>query len=121
MILLSRVKHLKIRQLRRSCCCPCRELAGLSLPLPPVIARRQAGFFGCYVAYLWLRLHRPAWWLLPGALSLVLFARLLTLHPQSGAGRVQAAYGGLHMAALLVWSWSTKASDPAAARATPNI
>jgi len=50
-----------------------------------------AEIFGCYAVYLWLRLHKPAWWLLPGAVSLVLFAWLLTLHPQVGAGRVYAA------------------------------
>lgn len=43
-----------------------------------------AEIFGCYAAYLWLRLHKPAWWLLPGAVSLAAFAWLLTLHPTTG-------------------------------------
>jgi small multidrug resistance family-3 protein len=61
-----------------------------------------AEIFGCYAVYSWLRLQRPAWWLLPGALALALFAWLLTLHPQAGAGRVYAAYGGVYVAASLV-------------------
>jgi small multidrug resistance family-3 protein len=71
-----------------------------------------AEIFGCYAAYLWLRLHRPAWWLIPGALSLALFAWLLTLHPQVGAGRVYAAYGGVYIAASLVWLWTIEGIQP---------
>ena len=71
-----------------------------------------AEIFGCYAAYLWLRLHHSAWWLLPGALSLALFAWLLTLHPQVGAGRVYAAYGGVYVAASLVWLWIIEGTRP---------
>lgn len=71
-----------------------------------------AEIFGCYAAYLWLRLDRPAWWLIPGALSLALFAWLLTLHPQVGAGRVYAAYGGVYIAASLVWLWTIEGIQP---------
>lgn len=35
---------------------------------------------------------------------LALFAWLLTLHP-SAAGRTYAAYGGMYIAAALVWLW----------------
>jgi len=69
------------------------------------IVTAAAEIFGCYAVYLWLRLHRPAWWLLPGALSLAIFAWLLTLHPQTGAGRIYAAYGGVYIAASLAWLW----------------
>lgn len=62
-----------------------------------------AEIFGCYAVYLWARLHRTAWWLFPAAASLAMFAWLLTLHPQTGAGRVYAAYGGVYVAASLVW------------------
>lgn len=71
-----------------------------------------AEIFGCYAVYLWLRLHKPVWWLLPGAISLALFAWLLTLHPQSGAGRIYAAYGGVYVAASLVWLWVIEGIRP---------
>lgn len=58
---------------------------------------------GCFAVYAWLRLGRSVGWLLPGAVSLVLFAWLLTLHPVHGAGRVYAAYGGVYIVASLVW------------------
>lgn len=76
------------------------------------IATAAAEIFGCYAMYLWLRLHRPAWWLLPGAASLAIFAWLLTLHPQIGAGRVYAAYGGVYVAASLLWLWGVEGIRP---------
>lgn len=57
---------------------------------------------GCYAVFAWLRLGRSPWWLLPGAASLGLFAWLLTLHP-AAAGRTYAAYGGVYIAASLLW------------------
>lgn len=45
---------------------------------------------------------KPLWLLLPAALSLALFAWLLTLHP-TAAGRTYAAYGGVYIAVALVW------------------
>jgi len=65
-------------------------------------ATAAAEIFGCYTAYLWLNLKRSPLWLLPGAMSLALFAWLLTLHP-SVAGRTYAAYGGIYIAASLAW------------------
>ena len=59
---------------------------------------------GCYLSYLWLRRSAPAWVLLPAALSLMLFAWLLSLHP-TAAGRVYAAYGGIYVAVALGWLW----------------
>lgn len=63
-----------------------------------------AEIIGCYLPWLWLRKGHSAWLLLPAALSLVLFAWLLTLHPQA-AGRVYAAYGGVYVATALLWLW----------------
>ncbi len=39
---------------------------------------------------------------MPAALSLALFAFLLTLHP-SAAGRTYAAYGGMYIVVALAW------------------
>jgi small multidrug resistance family-3 protein len=67
---------------------------------------------GCYAVYAWLKLGRPAWWLAPGALALALFAWLLTLHPPVGAGRIYAAYGGVYVAASLMWLWLVEGIRP---------
>lgn len=40
--------------------------------------------------------------LLPAAVSLSLFAWLLTLHPNA-AGRIYAAYGGMYISVALAW------------------
>ncbi len=55
-----------------------------------------AEIVGCYLAYLWIRQDKSALLLVPAALSLALFAWLLSLHP-SAAGRVYAAYGGVYI------------------------
>lgn len=70
-----------------------------------------AEIVGCYLPYLWLRHGKSAWLLLPAAVSLALFAWLLTLHPQS-AGRVYAAYGGVYVATALVWLWLVERQTP---------
>jgi small multidrug resistance family-3 protein len=61
-----------------------------------------AEILGCYLAYLWLRQDRPAWLLLPAALSLALFAWLLSLHP-GPAGRTYAAYGAVYVVTAIGW------------------
>ncbi len=63
-----------------------------------------AEIVGCYLPYLWLRQGRSAWLLIPAALSLALFAWLLTLH-DTASGRVYAAYGGVYIGVALVWLW----------------
>jgi len=63
-----------------------------------------AEILGCYLPWLWLREGRSAWLLLPGAISLALFAWLLSLHP-TAAGRVYAAYGGVYVGVALLWLW----------------
>lgn len=63
-----------------------------------------AEIVGCYLPYLWLTKGYSPWLLVPAALSLALFAWLLTLHP-TAAGRVYAAYGGVYVTVALVWLW----------------
>jgi len=60
---------------------------------------------GCFAFWAWLRLGKPTWWLLPGVLSLIAFACLLTLVETSAAGRAYAAYGGIYIVASLFWLW----------------
>jgi small multidrug resistance family-3 protein len=61
-----------------------------------------AEIVGCYLPYLWLRRDRSPLLLLPAAVSLALFAWLLTLHP-TAAGRTYAAYGGVYVVTALLW------------------
>lgn len=61
-----------------------------------------AEIVGCYLPWLVIKQGKSAWLLIPAALSLGLFAWLLTLHP-TAAGRTYAAYGGMYIAVALVW------------------
>jgi len=70
-----------------------------------------AEIVGCYLPYLWLKKGASAWVLLPTAISLALFAWLLTLHP-TAAGRVYAAYGGVYVTIAIVWLWGVDGIQP---------
>lgn len=63
-----------------------------------------AEIVGCYLPYVWLKAGKSAWVLLPAAMSLALFAWLLTLHP-AASGRVYAAYGGVYIGVAIFWLW----------------
>jgi small multidrug resistance family-3 protein len=67
---------------------------------------------GCFAFWAWLRLGKPVWWLVPGTVSLLLFAYLLTLVDSAAAGRAYAAYGGIYIAASLAWLWSVERVPP---------
>lgn len=68
------------------------------------IGTALAEIVGCYLPYLWLRGGKSPWLLVPGAISLAVFAWLLTLHP-TAAGRIYAAYGGVYISVAIVWLW----------------
>jgi len=61
-----------------------------------------AEIVGCYLPWLVLKQGKSGWLLVPAALSLALFAWLLTLHP-TAAGRTYAAYGGMYVVVALIW------------------
>lgn len=72
-----------------------------------------AEIVGCYLPYLWLNQGRSPWLLVPAALSLALFAWLLSLHP-TAAGRVYAAYGGVYVFVAILWLWLVDGIRPSA-------
>lgn len=76
------------------------------------IAAAVAEIAGCFAFWAWLRLGKSALWLLPGTLSLVLFAWLLTKIDVLFAGRAYAAYGGVYIAASLGWLWVVEKTRP---------
>ncbi len=67
---------------------------------------------GCSAFWAWARLGKSAWWLLPGMLSLALFAFALTRVDATAAGRAFAAYGGVYIAASLLWLWTVEGVRP---------
>jgi small multidrug resistance family-3 protein len=67
---------------------------------------------GCFAFWAWLRLDKPAWWILPGLASLALFACVLTLVESDAAGRAFAAYGGVYIVASLAWLWWVEGIRP---------
>jgi len=67
---------------------------------------------GCFAVWAWMRLGAPVFWLLPGLVSLAAFAWLLTLAPSDFAGRAFAAYGGVYIAASLIWLWAVERQRP---------
>lgn len=70
-----------------------------------------AEILGCYLPYLWLREGKSIVLLVPAAISLALFAWLLTLHP-AAAGRVYAAYGGVYIFVAILWLWQVDGIKP---------
>ena len=71
-----------------------------------------AEIVGCFAFWAWMRQGASAMWLLPGLVSLAAFAWLLTLAPSDYAGRAYAAYGGVYVAASLVWLWLAEGRKP---------
>ncbi|MDB5560412.1 MAG: hypothetical protein JWQ36_3346 [Enterovirga sp.] len=67
---------------------------------------------GCFSVWAVLRLSAPSWWLLPGFACLAAFAYLLTLVEADAAGRAFAAYGGVYIAASLVWLRAVEGFSP---------
>jgi small multidrug resistance family-3 protein len=67
---------------------------------------------GCFAFWAWLRLDRSPWWVAPGLVLLALFAYLLTLVESEAAGRAYAAYGGIYIAASILWLWIAEGHQP---------
>jgi small multidrug resistance family-3 protein len=83
------------------------------MPAPLVfVGAALAEITGCFAFWAWLRLGKPAWWLVPGCASLVLFAWLLTLVDSDAAGRAYAAYGGIYITSALLWLWIVEGVRP---------
>ncbi|MDP6603460.1 MAG: YnfA family protein [Rhodospirillales bacterium] len=67
---------------------------------------------GCFAFWAWVRLAKPALWVLPGMVALIAFAYLLTRIDTLYAGRAFAAYGGVYIAASLLWLWVVGGARP---------
>lgn len=67
---------------------------------------------GCFAFWAWARQGASALWLVPGVLALATFAWLLTRIDSDFAGRAYAAYGGIYIAASLIWLWTFEGKWP---------
>ena len=75
-------------------------------------AAALAEIAGCFAFWAWLKLDKSPLWLMPGMVSLALFAWLLTFIPSEAAGRAYAAYGGVYIAASILWLWLIEGQRP---------
>lgn len=69
---------------------------------------------GCFTFWLWLRRGVSPAVAALGVLSLIGFAVALTRVDAAFAGRAYAAYGGIYIAASLVWLWLVEGQQPTA-------
>lgn len=67
---------------------------------------------GCFTFWMWLRLSKSPLWVIPGVLSLLVFAWALTRVDAVVAGRSYAAYGGIYILASLVWMMAVERTKP---------
>ena len=67
---------------------------------------------GCFAFWAVVRHQASGLWLIPGVLALVLFGWLLTRVDVAFAGRAYAVYGGIYIAASLVWLWLGEGRAP---------
>ena len=74
-----------------------------------------AAFFeiaGCFAFWLWARRGGGFTVVLLGIASLIAFAFSLTRIDSAFAGRAYAAYGGIYIAASLIWLWAIEGQPP---------
>lgn len=82
-------------------------LAALIYPLAALTE-----IIGCFAIWAWWRGGASILWLLPGVTSLALFGWLLAQVQAEFAGRAFAAYGGVYIAASLLWMWGVERQRP---------
>ena len=76
-----------------------------------------AAFFeiaGCFAFWLWIRRGAGVPIAMLGIAGLVGFAVALTRVDSAFAGRAYAAYGGIYIAASLLWLWLVERQRPTA-------
>lgn len=79
---------------------------------PLFAAAALAEIAGCFAFWAWWRLDKSPLWLVPGVASLIAFAWILAFAPTDAAGRAYAAYGGIYIAASLLWLWLAEGVRP---------
>ena len=67
---------------------------------------------GCFTIWMWMRRGAAAYVAVLGIVSLVGFALALSRVDSAFAGRAYAAYGGIYIAASLLWLWIVERQRP---------
>lgn len=67
---------------------------------------------GCFSFWAYVKLHKSIFWLIPGTISLWIFAYLLTWVESDYAGRAYAAYGAIYIFSSLLWMWFMEGNTP---------
>lgn len=67
---------------------------------------------GCFAFWMWIRRGATPLVVVLGVISLIAFALALTRVTSAFAGRAYAAYGGIYIAASLVWLWLVEGQSP---------
>jgi len=68
--------------------------------------------FGCFAFWSYIRMHKSPFWLIPGIISLILFAFMLTKVHSEFAGRAFAIYGGIYIVSALLWLFLVEKNIP---------
>ena len=76
------------------------------------LAAAVAEIGGCFAFWAWLRLGKSVLWVVPGMVALAVFAYLLSRIDSTFAGRAYASYGGVYIAASLLWLWLVEGARP---------
>jgi small multidrug resistance family-3 protein len=67
---------------------------------------------GCFAFWMWIRRGATPLVVVLGVGSLIAFALALTRVDSTFAGRAYAAYGGIYIAASLMWLWLVEGQSP---------
>lgn len=67
---------------------------------------------GCFAFWMWIRRGAAGYVAVLGVVSLIGFALALTRVDSAFAGRAYAAYGGIYIAASLLWLWMVERQRP---------
>lgn len=85
---------------------------GFPVTLIAFIGAALAEIAGCFSFWAWFKLGKSIIWILPGTISLMMFALLLTLVESEFAGRAYATYGAIYIFASIIWMWMIEGNTP---------
>ncbi|MBX9805727.1 MAG: YnfA family protein [Alphaproteobacteria bacterium] len=77
-----------------------------------LIGASIAEIAGCFSFWTWMKLEKTIFWLIPGTLSLWVFAYLLTYVESDYAGRAYAAYGAVYIFSSILWMHIIEGNAP---------
>src|SRR5262245_8740646 len=84
----------------------------MTLNLSAFIVAAVLEIAGCFAFWTWLRSGASPMVALVGVVSLIGFAVVLTRLDSGFAARAYAAYGGIYIAASLLWLWMIEGQRP---------